>query len=359
MHQRNDSVFQLSLTEIAFTLVFILLILLGWMYFDAEEQRLDALAKLEDAEVLPHAQQALESIRNALHSELAATGADPNEAIQRLLENSKTAARVVALQTKVEELDAELTALAEVKAVLQRTGDAAPGGATDAALLSALELRARLEQKLLEANANSASGKAEKAEASRPPERKLSDQEIATKAMAALELQKRLEQELRDQLAKSIEPGEVGALAKSLVDALKANHAKENADLRGQLANLKRKLEARGGRDYPPCWAEETTGKVQFLFSVEVRPDAVAVAPAWPSSREADAKALPFVEDILTKGPHSYGAFRERVRGIFEQSDARQCRHYVQLKSTIPDAVQSDRARLMVESFFYKVERVR
>jgi hypothetical protein len=359
MHQRNDSVFQLSLTEIAFTLVFILLILLGWMYSDAENKRQDALAKLKDAEVLPHAQQALESIRSTIHSELAATGADPNEVIQRLLENSKTAAHVAALQSRVEELDAALTALAEVKAVLQQTGDAVPGGAPEAALLSALELRARLEQKLLEPNASSASAKREKPEAPSPPERKLSDQEIATKAMAALELHQKLERELTEQLAKSIESGQEGALAKSLVDALKDNHAKENADLRGQLANLKRRLEARGGRDYPPCWAEEATGKVQFLFSVEVRPDAVAVAPAWPPSREADAKALPFVEDILTKRPHSYEEFRERVRGIFQQSDARQCRHYVQLRSTIPDAVQSDRARLMVESFFYKVERAR
>lgn len=359
MRQRNDSVFQLSLTEIAFTLVFILLILLGWMYFDAEKQRQDALAKLEDAEILPHAQEALESVRSALRSELSEMGADPNEVIKRLLEKSKTAAHVAVLQARVEELDAQLTALSEVKAVLQQTGDAAPGGATEAALLSALELRARLEEKILASNADPASPEPGKPEPPSPPQGKLSDDEIATKAMAALELQQKLAQELTDQLAKSIELGQEGALAKSLVEALKSNYAKENADLRGQLANLKRKLEARGGRDYPPCWAEEATGKVQFLFSVEVRPDAVAVVPAWPPSREADARALPFVEDILTKGPHSYGEFRERFRGIFQQSDARQCRHYVQLRSIIPDAVQSDRARLMVESYFYKVERAR
>lgn len=359
MRQRNDSVFQLSLTEIAFTLVFILLILLGWMYFDAEKQRQDALAELENAEVLPHAQQAFESIRSALHSELSETGADPNDIIKKLLENAKTSAHVASLQARVEDLDAELTALAEVKEFIRQTGDATQGGTTEAALLSALELRSRIEQKILESNINSASAKREERGAPSPPRRTLSNQEIAAKAMAALELYKTLERELTDQLGKSIKPGQENDLAKSLVDALKANHSKENADLRGQLANLKRRLEARGGRDFPPCWAEETTGKVQFLFSVEVRPDAVAVSPAWPPSREADAKALPFIEDILTKGPHSYGEFRERIRGIFQQSDARQCRHYVQLKSTIPDAVQSDRARLLVESFFYKVERVR
>ena len=46
MGKNSDSIFQLSLTEIAFTLIFMLLMILGWMYFDAQKQRLAAESKL-------------------------------------------------------------------------------------------------------------------------------------------------------------------------------------------------------------------------------------------------------------------------------------------------------------------------
>ena len=131
---------------------------------------------------------------------------------------------------------------------------------------------------------------------------------------------------------------------------------KENADLRGQVAFLKNKLDARGGRDWPPCWADED-GKVEFLFSVDLRSDTVAVSAAWPAKREADAKALPGVGELLA-GPLSYQDFQASVQGVFEWSKRHdpQCRHYVYLRSSIGDAIQSDRARLMVENYFYKAE---
>ncbi|BAL23707.1 hypothetical protein [Azoarcus sp. KH32C] len=383
MHQRNDSVFQLSLTEIAFTLVFILLILLGWMYFDADTKRQEALARLEQVETLPHAQEAFESVSSALRKQLSDAGVDANEVIQRLLDDSKAAAKASALEVQIQDLNAQLTALAEIKKILSQAGEAIPGSATEEALISALELRARLEEKISGMTPDMASSepvkskkteksenpvksqKSSKAEKSVTADRadkaaatpqRLADEELATKAIAALELQQRLEQELMAQLAKPLERGQEAMLAKTLVEGLKANRSKENADLRGQVAFLKAKLEARGGRDYPPCWADETTGKVQFLFTVEVRPDAVAVTPAWPPARDADARALPGIEEVIAKSPHSYSAFRERVRGIFQKSDVLQCRHYVQLRSVVPDAVQSDRARLMVETYFYKIE---
>lgn len=357
MHQRNDSVFQLSLTEIAFTLVFILLILLGWMYFDADQQRREALTRLEEVEALPYAQEAFESVSSALRRQLEDAGVDANEVIQRLLEDSRASANNAALRAQIDDLNAQLTALTEVKAVLAQAGESTSGKGAEAALVSALELRARLEEKIL-ATAEDPTPSEEQVQrtSSSPPRRTLTDQEITKKAVAALELHQRLDQELREQLAKPLKPGQEAVIAKSLVEALKSDRAKENADLRGQLAFLKAKLEARGGRDYPPCWADEVTGKVQFLFTIEVQPDGVAVVSAWPPARESDALALPGIKDVLAQSTHSYAAFRERVRGIFQQSEQRQCRHYVQLRSVIPDAVESDRARLRVESYFYKIE---
>jgi hypothetical protein len=61
--------------------------------------------------------------------------------------------------------------------------------------------------------------------------------------------------------------------------------------------------------------------------------------------------------DVLA-GPHSNLTFVSLIQGIFNWSKSQdpECRHYVQLKSSISDAVQSDRARLMVENYFYKTE---
>ena len=67
-----------------------------------------------------------------------------------------------------------------------------------------------------------------------------------------------------------------------------SNVVKDNADLRGQIAFLKHRLDARGGRDFPPCWADET-GKVQFLFALEARSDSITIVPGWPESREESA----------------------------------------------------------------------
>lgn len=96
---------------------------------------------------------------------------------------------------------------------------------------------------------------------------------------------------------------------------------------------------------------------MEFLYAIELRSDSVVVTPAWPAKRDADAKALPGLTTTLA-APHPYSNFVSAIQGVFNWSKAQdpECRHYVQLKSSIPDAVQSDRARLMVENYFYKVE---
>ena len=175
-------------------------------------------------------------------------------------------------------------------------------------------------------------------------------------------------QQVKEKLGQNTPAGSEKQAVRDVVDAAKkyASSVKpgqnpealktENSDLRGQVAFLKNRLDARGGRDYPPCWADES-GKVEFLFSIELRPDGVIVAPAWPARREEAAKNLPGMAGALA-GPHSTQAFVSNIQGIFNWSKSQdpECRHYVILKSTIADAVQSDRARLMVENFFYKVE---
>ncbi|GHT85655.1 hypothetical protein AGMMS49543_17410 [Betaproteobacteria bacterium] len=348
----SDAVFQVSLSEIAFTLVFILLILLGWMYFHADEERREALARfdaLNTQTLRPYEQEAYEQARQALASQLATRGVDADAVIERLVDSAKAAAHTAALQTRVEDLEAQLSTLTEVKAVMEKAGRAMAQTATEDVLSSALELRARLEQKILDPAGQSPRGA-----------RQLSDLELETRLGSAVELRQQLDHAFAE-LGLSIAPGHETEWARRLVDAHvnKTGDERETADLRGQIVFLRGRLEARGGRDYPPCWADEQSGRVQFLFTVELHPESITLTPSWPPAREQDARALPGIDDLLGKSPHSYAGFRERVQGIFQRSNARQCRHYIQLRSRITDAASSDRARLMVESFFYKMELAR
>jgi hypothetical protein len=351
MRPDNDTVFQLSLAEIAFTLVFILLLLLGWMYIHADEQYRDTLAQLQELrehELRPYAQDAFEAAREALKSELTQAGVDADAVIERLTERAQVAAENAALRQRIDHLDAQLTALTEIKAILQQASQNPTVGTTEAALTSALELRAKLEQKILDPAGQSPA-----------PTRQISDNDIAAEVTSALELRYQLERALQP-LGITLPAGQEAAWAKTLADAQwdRSTAARENADLRGRIAFLQDRLAARGGRDYPPCWADEHTGRVQFVFNVELHPDHLTLSPAWPAARELDALTLPGIDTLLA-GPHAYATFRERVQGIFQRSNTLQCRHYVQLKSRIPDAASSDRARLLVESFFYKVELTR
>ena len=185
-------------------------------------------------------------------------------------------------------------------------------------------------------------------------------QAIAATGELKTQLKKQLDMDLKpDQISQTVRDvvyaaKNYGELAKSGVNPEIIK--KENSDLRGQVAFLKNRLNARGGRDFPPCWADES-GKVEFLFLVEMKPDLVVVTPAWPQRREAAAQALPGITEVLA-GSHSNQNFISSIQGIFNWSKKQdpECRFYVQLKSSISDAVQSDRARLMVENYFYKVE---
>ena len=289
--RRNDQVFQLSLTEIAFTIAFLLLLLVGYRVWQEQAARSAAVAALAQAQETQRSVQSLEGARGELARALREAGAaDPDAVISKLVEASELRTERDRLRRQVDDLDAKLSALAPVRAPPQEPAASA-------------------------------------------------DTEVAARAVLGL-------------------PSAAHPVHESTAQAA-ARLDKENADLRGQLAWLSNRLGAatgHGGRDFPPCWAD-AGGRIEFLFAIEMRPGEVVVAPAWPARRDAAARALPGVADLLG-APLSNAQFLHAVQGVFDWSRAQdpECRHYVQLRSTIADAVQSDRARLMVERFFYKSE---
>ncbi len=405
MAQRNDQVFQLSLTEIAFTIAFILLLLLGYLVFKEETARKVAEAELAKVQSAEGAAAALDAARVAIKATLQGTGVgSPDEVITKLIAVEDVRAERDRLKKRVEDLDAKLTALEELRKRLEEAGRAGRPDMTSDEVTTALALQDQVRKAIEDAerappappaSAAEPTSKAASAGASAPggsatatvtkatkpaagassptdtgssESRARRDAEALAKVRQAIAATGELKKQLKTQLNKDLPPGQEAQTVRDVVSAAKGygelakagsnpeQIRRENSDLRGQVAFLKNRLDARGGRDYPPCWADET-GKVEFLFSVELKPDTVVLTPAWPPRRESAARALPGMAELLAS-PHSNQDFVSRIQGIFSWSRQQdpECRHYVQLRSSIADAVQSDRARLLVENFFYKTE---
>jgi hypothetical protein len=395
--QRDNSVFQLSLTEIAFTVAFILLILLGYLIFSEQQKTRTAqeeLAKVQNAEA---ATEALEKARSELTKVLdGAKISNPDEVITKLVAAEEVHAERERLKQRIEDLNAQISALTEIKQLLkeveekQRTKVVADE--VDAALALQASVRKAIEEGSQDdGNANGESGhkgrENEQTKSStknsdkpfiqdkdskhhqppRKPPKELNNNELFREVSTALSVSGELKKQIKSRFGEELKAGKelealtnIVAAARKYSDLQKAGASpevlkKENSDLRGQLVYLTNKLNARGGRDFPPCWANED-GKVEFLFRIDLKPESINVTAAWPPTRENDAQALPGMSEIISSGARPYRDFVAQVQGISKLSRQMECRHYVQLKSSIPDAAQSDRARLMVENYFYKME---
>lgn len=368
MAQRNDQVFQLSLTEIAFTISFILLLLLGYLVFKEQSERLDAEQKLALVQSSESAAAALEVAKNTLETALRKVdGSHPQDVITKLIAADEIRVERDRLKQQIDDINAKLTALTELKTQLENAAKEAGNDVTLEQVESALVLQQKI-LKSIEAEDARQESKNELVRKLSKQDKARQNEEALDKVAQALSTTAELKNQLKKQLGKDLPKGKeaetleaIFASAKSYAELSSgginlATVKKENSDLRGQVAFLKNRLDARGGRDYPPCWADES-GRVQFLFAIETKADVVVVAPAWPAIREAAARALPGIGDVLA-APHSHREFVSSIQGIFNWSKKQdpECRHYVQLKSSISDAIQSDRARLMVENYFYKVE---
>lgn len=353
---RNDQVFQLSLTEIAFTVSFILLLLLGYLVVKEQTERQAAEAALAGVKGAEQLTAALEQSKRELQSALEHSGsATPSETITRLVDAEKVRQERDTLRQQLMDADAKLTALVELQ---RRIASAAPRD-SDKLIQETVASAVAFEAAVMKALQPEEPGSSE---TSSPPA-KVDRAKQLESVKGALEVAKAISSEAKVQFGaapSAVEVRDIVKDAKAFRDTAKPGGLettrKENSDLRGQVAFLKNRLDARGGRDYPPCWADES-GKVEFLVIVELRADSVLVTRAWPERRSADAAKLPGLSELLEKSS-SHQAFPSAAQPVFNWSRRQdpECRHYVQLRSTIGDAVQSDRARLMVENFFYKVE---
>jgi hypothetical protein len=384
----SDQVFQLSLTEIAFTIAFILLLLLGYLVMRESEAKKEAEQALAKVQALDAAQQAFEEATTRLKQGLAGAGAaNPDEIISRLVADAKAAAERDRLQVRVRDLEAQLSALAEVKQTVANATKEASKKETVDRVMSALALQAEAE-KIIEADKGAASAPVSQPASAPAPtpavmakgnsasegikgsaQRRPSAEETLAQVQRSLQVSAAVDRALKDAGAKPSPAGKEAEAVAGMVRVAQSLRGlevsgkrveavlKENADLRGQMANLRNRFNAVGrGLDHPPCWADEA-GNIEYLFNVELRQSVAIVTPAWPERRRQDAEKLPGVAELIG-APVNAERFRTASRPILDISKRQdpECRHFVVLNNTIESRREADQARWMVEEFFYKRE---
>lgn len=359
MADKNDQIFQLSLTEIAFILVFILMFLLGSMVVWGHQENQRLLEQLKTYAGVEQKQADLEKVSKLLEDALVGKNiSNPDEVIKSLVDSVHSQEETIRLKKQVVDLEAKITALSELQKVIDKAGT----GQGDSALVQqriekALVLTQELKEQL-------------QAKLENPEEKALFDDPdyVAKTTKQQLTNKAKIDEAFTEDPFLAALPGEspeqkLESLIKEYreIDALKKEGSdpvlvrKENADLKGQIQFLKNKLEANGGLDFPPCWADEY-GKIQYLLNVELHENDLNVTRAWPDSRENDAQALPNISTVMAIATPDYPSFLRAVKPISDLSRKLNCRHYVRIKNMIPDAVTSDRRRLSIEDYFYKVE---
>lgn len=113
--KRNDQVFQLSLTEIALILIFLLMLLLGWLtkaaQKDAEKARADLEAIPNAIIVITELEKAKEELRKAIER---ADVADPDKLFEDLVRYSSMVDKNKKLETDLAKAQEELKGLTSV-----------------------------------------------------------------------------------------------------------------------------------------------------------------------------------------------------------------------------------------------------
>jgi hypothetical protein len=293
--KKYDQVFPTSLSEIAFTLVFLLMLLLGYMILMEQKEKTELqrrLAGVRLAQSSEAAKVAMEKAKAQFEAALAAAGhPSPIEVAARLVAASDVQAERDRLRAALQDLTERMSALEALRERIDRAG----------------------------------AGQGEKV--------------IQEELERALHLQEKLRQIERDP-------------EKNNISAVKA----ENEKLRGQIQYFTNRDKLRG-LDHPPCWAD-TNGKIEFLFNVETRPDGFITTKAWPANRELEARSLPNLDGTLSSGLMTPTAFSAAMQPILDWSKQQEpeCRHFVYLATTIGDADARDTSRKLVEGFFYKLE---
>jgi hypothetical protein len=356
----NDQVFAVSLSEIAFTLIFVLMLLLGFMLFSerqAKEKAESRLAKTAEAEDAKAATQAMQLAEQQLRQILKEAGiVNPTALAQIIAKSGEAAAERDRLRREAVDMSAKLVALQELRSRVEQAGKNRSEPIIGEEVEQAMELRREVE-KMVEEPAVSTKARLTTDQALERIKRSIA-------AMNELRLQ------AKQKLGMEVKPGEELKTVQDVVEraGIAAVPAGKNSiavmkseidKLRAQVAFYEKRDKLRG-LDHPPCWMDKDS-KIQYIFNVQTTPSGFVVTRGWPSDRESDAKASKGFEQMMASAgaPMSNERFSLGAKPYldFGKAQSPECRHFVYVSSTIENADRRDEARRVVSSYFYISER--
>ena len=360
MSKKNDQVFPVSLSEIAFMLVFLLMLLLGFMIFREQREKAELKAELKrrleyahHAQSIEVSQATLENAKSQFEASMAAAGhPSPQDITKKLVDGSEVRAERDRLRREVRDLSERLSALESLREKIEKATEQG-----DKVAREQIEHALALQNEIRKFTGDQAQGLT--TAASKKLRERIKDAISATNT---------LREQAKSKLGMEIKPGDEPAAMREVIEAAKLAAvvtADKNSPglmkaeiekLRGQIQYFTNRNRFHG-LDHPPCWAD-ASGKIEFLFNVETRPDGFIVTKGWPPNREQDARALPNIEQALSGGTMKLLDFSVTMQPILAWSQRQdpECRHFVYIATTIGDADARDSARKVVEGFFYKLE---
>ncbi|WP_289168607.1 hypothetical protein [uncultured Parasutterella sp.] len=370
MRRKEDGIFSLSLTEIAFTLILLLVMLLGIRLFHAH----DELQKREDQvhEISQQLQQIdneneklkkdAETFRKIAEQLGGICRPDPEDPIEPMMPCTKCVS-VVANISKQEAGEA----IALGRELLQKWKESSSEEFREYQndVLNAAKQLAEGNKLVSESEANNIISKLSDERDKLDMEAgKLKEENETIKRNLAC-LTKEIESlnsdpnSLRRQLSELREKKQ--EQDKELAE--KEDMLRKSSDQIATLDNQNKYLAKRAGFGYPPCWVNDE-GKIQYLFNIELLPDdKVIVSRAWPAERDDKALEMVPVKKIMPYFGKTIDMSlllpqAQEILNISNQTKPSACRHFVVLRNRIQDRATGDMQRLKIERYFYKREEI-
>jgi len=139
--------------------------------------------------------------------------------------------------------------------------------------------------------------------------------------------------------------------------ASREQQAQSEANIyRGQTKNLEEKIsKLGGGTEMPACWADPTSGRIEYIFDVALRNDGILVHNNHLPSRVPDEKLLPLASLTFDKQIND-DDFEDETSSLYSWSKEHGCRFFVRVfDETGNEQKETYKRRLnAVEGHFYK-----
>jgi hypothetical protein len=344
MSQKNDQVFNLSITEIWMVLAFILLLLTGWQVWRLTNEKKSLEQKVASFSDLKDREKAVDEATVVLKVKLQHLGVkSPDDVISKLVDASKARDESERLKVLLTQKDDQLAALAPIDKALEESGSKDKGKDAKRLVLETLMSYEQLKKLVTDPSQDVKTTDVVKRV-----------EELAATEAAVKSVLKTDSAPSSDQLQKMVKDATAYSEAeKSGLNPVALQKA--NSDLKGQVQFLNNRLNRGKGGDLPPCWVD-SAGKPEMFLTVFLKDDNLTFEPAWPASRLTDAQALPGFADLMASTTRGYEDFVRSTSAIKALGEKNECRYFVRLTSQIQSAPLSDRRRIQIESNFYKIE---